>query len=48
MTSNKFHHRARMGTALAALAISLGTVAVAAPTTAIAAQFDPKLSAVVP
>ena len=38
MTSNNIRRRARLGSALAALAISLGSVAVAAPTTAAAAQ----------
>ncbi len=38
MTSYNIRRRARLGTALAALAISLGSVAVAAPTAAAAAQ----------
>ncbi|HEU4877725.1 MAG TPA: type II and III secretion system protein family protein [Sphingomicrobium sp.] len=38
MTSNNIRRRARLGSALAALAISLGSVAVAAPITAAAAQ----------
>ncbi|MDQ3075049.1 MAG: type II and III secretion system protein family protein [Pseudomonadota bacterium] len=38
MISNNFRRRARLGTALAALAFSLGTTAVAAPSVAVAAQ----------
>ena len=41
MTSNILRRRARMGTALAALAISLGTVAVAAPSVAAAQAARP-------
>ncbi|MEJ7777924.1 MAG: type II and III secretion system protein family protein [Sphingomicrobium sp.] len=38
MTSNNIRRRARLGTALAALVISFGSVAVAAPAVAVAAQ----------
>jgi pilus assembly protein CpaC len=41
MTSNNIRRRARLGTALAALAISLGSIAVAAPTAAAAQSARP-------